>query len=181
MNKKDLEIELKNNHSVDDIMNLGFETCDGQISYQDLLGLCFHKDKQIAFRAAWVLEYAEGFSPEDFLPYAKDFIRVYPDVNNDSVQRHFTKIIMRLSSNEYIDFYGLKPDDFENVLAITFEWLLNPKTPVAVQANAMEILFQLSPNFDWVKEELVAILEQKLLSGSAALVSRSKKILKMMK
>lgn len=88
---------------------------------------------------------------------------------------------MRLTKKDLMHFYRLKPDDFDSILEATFDWLINPKTPLAVQCNAMDIVYRLSPYHDWIKEELKVVLEQKLLVKSAALNSRTKRVLKKLK
>jgi hypothetical protein len=181
MNKLALENYLSKHHSLKATTHLASQIVDENIPLKDVIDLCFHKNIQIGFRAAWCLEFVEVLSPKIFLPFVNIFIRVYPDVKNESVQRHFSKIMMRLTSKIFMSFYRLKPEDFENVLEISFEWLLNPKTPIAVQSNVMQIIFQLSDYQDWIKDELKIILEQKLLSNSAGLISKSKHLLKKMK
>ena len=59
-----------------------------------------------------------------------------------------------------------------------FEWLINPHTPVAVRVNCMDVLYYMSPQFPWIKEELLAQIEFYLKDGSAALQSRGKGLLK---
>jgi hypothetical protein len=181
MNKLELENYLSKNHSLKATTHLANKIVDEKLNLKYLMDLCFHKSNQIEFRAAWALEFVEVLSPKMFLPFVKSFIKVYPGVKNDSVQRHFSKIMMRLTSKIFMSFYRLKPEDFENVLEVSFEWLLNPKTPIAVQSNVMQIIFQLSDYQDWIKDELKIILEQKLLSNSAGLISKSKHLLKKMK
>ncbi|HZG70744.1 MAG TPA: hypothetical protein VEY51_04330 [Chondromyces sp.] len=68
--------------------------------------------------------------------------------------------------------------DFEAVGEITFEWLINPETPVAVQANCLDILYNLSSHYDWIRDELVLQTEFLLKKASAAMQSRGKKVLR---
>ena len=42
-------------------------------SISDLLHLSFYPTTEIAFRAAWILEYVQQNHPERFFPFIKDF------------------------------------------------------------------------------------------------------------
>lgn len=181
MNKNQLITLLSQNCGINDILNLASETLDGKYAVANVLDLCFNPNAQIAFRAAWLLENIEKLSAQHFLTICSDFMQRYTKQNNLSGQRHFTLIMMRLTKADGMRFYKLKPEDFDEVLAATFLWILNPKTPVAVQCNAIDVIFQLAKYHEWVLDELKVILEKNLVSNSAALISRSKRILKRMK
>ncbi|MEO5911238.1 MAG: hypothetical protein ABIP95_10145 [Pelobium sp.] len=181
MDKKSLKDYLAHHHSKDTTLQLAILTANGEIEFSDILNLCIDPDKQIAFRAAWLLEIAEVMVMDDFKPMVADFLKIYPLVKNESVQRHFTKIMMRLTRSEIQEAYAIQSADLENCLNITFDWLLDIQTPLAVQCNCMDIIYRLSYGRHWILEDLKMILEKKLLSGSPALISRSTRILKKMK
>lgn len=181
MDKKSLKEYLVHHHSKDGTLQLAILTTNGEIEFKDILNLCLEPDKQIAFRAAWLLELVEMMAMDDFKPLIGDFLKIYPLVKNESVQRHFTKIMMRLTRLEIKEFYTIKSADLERCFGITFNWLLDHQTPLAVQCNCMDIIYQLSNDKHWIMEDLKIILEKKLLSGSPALISRSTRILKKMK
>ena len=180
--KKEILIDfLGQNYSKQQTQHLAEQCLAAEIALQDVLDLCFHDKDKIVFRAAWLLEHVEVSSPERFKSVLINFIKCYPNQINWSAQRHFTKIMMRLTRKDLMNFYRLKPDDFDLIIEATFDWLINSKTPLAVQCNAMNIIYQLSPYHEWVKEELKIVLEQKLLVESAALTSRAKRVLKKLK
>jgi hypothetical protein len=88
---------------------------------------------------------------------------------------------MRISEKKWMVYYQLTYSDLENCLNTSFEWLINPKTQVAVKCNCIDIIYHLLEYEDWMLEELKLILEKNLLSNSPALLSRTKKILKKIK
>ncbi len=143
-----------------------------------LIDMSFHHDPQIAFRAAWILECAFDFSKDCFVVCWPDFFSAYLKQNNNSCRRHYTKIMMGLSERRsgYLDQY-----DLSNLVEVTFEWLIDPETPVAVQVNCLDILFNLSNRYDWIADELKAQIVFLLKDGTAAMQSRGKKLLKKMK
>jgi hypothetical protein len=145
-------------------------------SIDQLLELTFYPKKEIAFRSAWILETVYFKNPVGFVHYLNAFNDAYCLQTNLSCQRHFTKIMMDITSfkNEAYRLFNL---NFEPVTDTTFEWLIDPKTPVAVQANCLDILYNLSRHYDWIKEELISQTEFLLRDGSAALQSRGKRVL----
>ncbi len=146
--------------------------------------VCYdEKNDSIAFRAAWMLEYIAARYPERFIPVFGDFMIRLPNQRNPSCQRHFTKILMDITHPEapkpYKDAYSMI--DREQVVETVFGWLVDPQTPVAVQANCLDILFNMSSEFGWIAEELEHQVEFLLRNGSAAMQSRGKKILARLK
>ncbi len=99
---------------------------------------------------------------------------------NRSCQRHFTKIMANVTATKNKVSYSLivKTDAFEHVVETTFAWLIDEKTPVAVQANCLDILYNLSEQYGWIKDELASQTEFLLRNGSAAMQSRGKRILR---
>lgn len=142
--------------------------------------LCYDQpDASIAFRAAWVLEYIAAHYPQRFMPVFTDFLSRLPAQGNPSCQRHFTKILMMITHpkapDRYRDTYLCA--DREHVVETVFGWLIDPQTPVAVQVNCMDILFNMIREFAWITDELKQQTEFFLRDGSAAMQSRGRKIL----
>jgi hypothetical protein len=152
------------------------------LSVAHLVELSFYPQKEIAFRASWVLEHLELNAVDKFLPHLENFIQRYLEQENKSCQRHFTKIMMRITDKKAPDLYKLKLKDydFEAAVNTTFEWLIHPKTPIAVRVNCMEILFNLHLKFDWIRDELEQQIVFSLRGGGPAVQSRGKKLLALM-
>ena len=60
----------------------------------NLIDLSFDPEKEIAFRASWVLEQFLYYRLDDLLQSLPEFIAGYHLQKNQSCQRHFTKIMM---------------------------------------------------------------------------------------
>jgi hypothetical protein len=145
------------------------------LSVADLINLTLMANHELAFRAAWVLELVAIGEVERFKEHIPQFSEAYIRQKNKSCQRHFTKIFMYLADGKR-DL----PDNInlDQLIEITFEWLIDPKTPVAVQCNCMDILFNFKHRSDWLEEELAHQVRFLLKDGSAALQSRGKKLLR---
>ncbi|WP_257670274.1 hypothetical protein [Parapedobacter tibetensis] len=165
---------------VPDLATLGEDTIPVVLLHE----VCFYeKNESIAFRAAWVLEYIAIQYPESFMPAFHNFIDHLHDQRNSSCQRHFTKILMQITHpRTSMPFQGVyKGIDRARLVEIVFEWLIDPDTPVAVQVNCMDILFNMSKEFSWIRDELKNQVEFFMRDGSAAMQSRGKKILDKLK
>ncbi len=142
--------------------------------------VCFHTaNESIAFYAAYVLEHIAFRYPERFIPVFNTFISRLPEQKNLSCQRHFTKILMAITHPKAPEIYqeAYSRVDRERLVETVFGWLIDPRTPVAVQANCMDILLYMSREFGWIREELKHQIEFLMRDGSAALQSRGKKVL----
>ncbi|MGK6352410.1 hypothetical protein [Parapedobacter sp. DT-150] len=140
-------------------------------------------DDSLAFRAAWVLEYVVAHHPDQFLPIFDDFITRLPEQENPSCQRHFTKILMYITDPKTAGAYrdAWEKVDRPCVVETVFGWLIDAETPVAVQVNCMDILFNMSREFDWITEELEQQIRFLMRGGSAAVQSRGRKLLNKLK
>ncbi|HEY1024872.1 MAG TPA: hypothetical protein VGE26_06885 [Sphingobacteriaceae bacterium] len=145
-------------------------------SVSDLLELTFYTKREIAFRAAWVLEHLASLETDRFTEHVPDFLERYLKQGNQSCRRHYTKILMLLLKRR--NSVALNNT---GVIDATFEWLIDPQTPVAVKVNCLDILFMLQNQYDWIADELTAQIEFFLKDGSPAMQTRGKKILRQFK
>src|ERR1700753_2425018 len=83
-----------------------------QFALRDLIDITFHPDKNIAFRAAWILENLFLKKPGSYLDDMDYLLGRIKDVKNESCKRHYAKIVMHIT---------------------------NPKAPVAIRGKLQEI------------------------------------------
>ena len=60
-----------------------------------------------------------------------------------------------------------------------FDWIILPSA-VATRVNAINILYFLIDQEEWIKEQLIALIEQNLLLQEPSFLSRGRKILKLL-
>ena len=151
-------------------------------SAKDLIEFSLNPLNEFAFRSSWILEQVFYLRKDSFILYIENFIAAYFQQENHSCQRHFTKIMMTLTQTQSNNFQFDCIDKSQNqIIETTFDWLINPKTPVAVKANCMDILMHLSRNHVWIADELCSQVQFLLKDGSAAIQSRGKRILDKLK
>jgi len=177
MEKLELIDFLEKHHTKEDMRYLTNLVREGVINVNDVFELSFDEKKKVGFRASWFLENVVAECPGRFKTVAKDFLDSYHLQQNLSARRCFSKIALYMLGGIWFSINNLKHEDFKNCIETSFDWLLENNTPLAVQCNCIDIIYELSDHEDWILEELMPILERNLLTTSPALLSRTKAIL----
>jgi len=125
--------------------------------------------RKIEFRAAYVVEFIYFSNIQLFEQYFKQFFTLFPFVTNESAKRHFAKIMADILINGK---YVATQSEYEAIASSCIDWLINKQVRVAVQIWAIECLFLLQHNVDWVKEILDDVLDNLSVSPSPAMVVR---------
>ncbi len=102
---------------------------------------------QVQFRSAYILEYIYFNYRDKFTPFRDRFISDYPQCQNQSAKRHFTKMMANI-----LKTYTPPQSDIELIADATAQWIADPKVKVAVKVWAMSILKTLKPKVDWISE-----------------------------
>lgn len=150
-----------------------------QFSIKDLIDITFYPDRNIAFRAAWILENLFLQKPESYLEDLDYLISKVGNVDNPSCKRHYAKILMHITApkapaNIKLKLSGL---DLGPLVEQLFDWLIDPKVLIAVKVFAAEALFNVRDRYPWIAEELANQIRFLMRNGTAAIQSRGKKIL----
>lgn len=150
------------------------------LDIHDLLEVSFHKKKEVAFRAAWMLEYLMTHKPELFSLHLQELLRLLPKQKNHSAMRHYTKIIALLTAKKADPVYKelAKAIDFEPVIEVLFTWLIDTEMLVATKVHCMQALANLVPRYDWIKDDLVQTIDYLTDKESIAFFARAKMVKK---
>ncbi len=138
---------------------------------------CEKKDRTI--KAAWVLELVCLYEIRLLLPHLENFTSKLRTLEHESAIRPVSKVcslICLLCEKEPEDFSGLEPRWKEDVLEASFDWLTRDHK-IAPQVFAMESLFLLGKESDWIHEELYSILDRDYSNKSTGYQSRARKIM----
>jgi hypothetical protein len=149
----------------------------------EIIDLTFHPDAQIGFRAAWLLDTTMLAFPELYIDNLEYFTNRMGDVTNASCKRHYARIMMHLTSPKAPDAIKAKLalTDLYVVVEKCFDWIIDPKVKVAVKVFAADTLYHLSSRYDWIEDELASQIEFLMRDGGAAIQSRGKKLLALIK
>jgi hypothetical protein len=146
---------------------------------RDLINITFHPDKNIAFRAAWILENMFLKQPETYLSEIPYLLSRIKEVDNPSCKRHYAKIVMHITNPKTPAPIKdeLASADLEPVIEQLFDWMIDPKVLIAVKVFASEALFNMRERYPWIKEELAEQIRFLMRDGTAAIQSRGRKLL----
>jgi hypothetical protein len=154
-----------------------------ELNVDDLIEISFHRKKEIAFRAAWMLEYIVKHKPLQFYPHVAAFILALHKQENPSAMRHFTKIMALMTDRKSNLLYtaALYTLDMNPVIELFFTRLVDPNTLVASKVHCMQTLANLAPQHDWIREELEETIDYLTEIESIAFFARAKMVKKQMK
>lgn len=156
---------------------------NNHVDVKDLLDITFHKKKEIAFRAAWMLEYIMVHKPNAFIPQIPAFLELLPRQKNHSAMRHYTKVVSLMTDKKASPLYQQAIADiaFEPIIEQLFIWLVEPEILVATKVHCMQSLANLASKYLWIKEELIETIHHLMELESIAFFARAKMVLKGLK
>jgi hypothetical protein len=156
---------------------------NNDLDVNDLLDISFHKKKEIAFRAAWMLEYFMTHKPAHFSKHLEQLLALLPKQKNPSAMRHYVKIVALVTDKKAHQIYAdqVKQTDFEPVIEVLFAWLVDPGMLVATKVHCMQSLANLTPRYNWIKEELLETVDYLMGIESIAFFARAKMVKKQLK
>nr|WP_321233078.1 adenylosuccinate lyase [uncultured Psychroserpens sp.] len=151
----------------------------------ELLNILFMVDDKISCRAAWVFEFMCGENLEASIPYLDEFTESMHKVHLDSAVRPVAKVCEYLVQAYYSKMdnkikSALLPKYKERIVEACFDWMINDEK-IAPKAYAMNTLFLLGSDYDWIHPELIIILERDYQMQSSGFKARARHILKKIK
>ncbi|WP_316747203.1 hypothetical protein [Pedobacter gandavensis] len=149
---------------------------------KDVIDLTFHSRKELAFRAAWLLENI-FFSYYCLGDYLEDFLGRFPAQKHPGPMRHYAKILAFATSKQAKGLHPgqLEKIDFEPLIGLMFDWLIEEKVLVATKVQAMQALANLAPRYPWIKDELMETITHLEDMESVAFFGRAKQVKKQLK
>lgn len=173
------------NHSRERRLHYATLVIDNPDLIPKLLDILFMFDDKISARAAWVFEFMCGENLEAALPFLDVFTENVHKVHIDSAVRPVAKVCEYLvkayySKEDNAIKTALQPKHQEKIIEACFDWMINDEK-IAPKAYAMNSLFLLGQDYDWIHPELVLILERDYQMQSSGFKARARHILKKLK
>jgi len=183
MDQTELIKQISNNIGKVKVLGLSKILHERKFDLRDLIEVTFHQNKDIAFRATWLLENVFLDNPEIYLPELEFLLSGISKVKHPGPQRHYAKIVMHITepSAPQIIKNKVQQLDMEPVVEQLFEWMIEPKVKIAVKAFAAEALFNMKDRYPCIKDELAQQLQFLMRDGTAAIQSKGKKLLQLFK
>ena len=150
---------------------------------RDLLEISFHKKKEIAFRAAWMLEYMATHERLWFYELTLEFLKLFPKQKNPSAMRHYAKIVSILTDRKSSLLYKevLSRAKLDPLIETLFTWLIDEQVLVATKVHCMQALANLVSERAWIKDELLDTIDHLVGVESIAFFARAKMVKKTLK
>ena len=165
------------------VVELADIVAESDFSMKELIHLSLHKDDQIGFRAAWILEQIYTNHNDRFIPFATYFLDRFSAQNNLSARRHYAKILAFITSRKapFQLKQLIKAYDTDLIVETVFSWVIDEKVPVAVKSQCLNVLGNLYPKHDWIKDELLETMDFLVDKESIAFYAKVKLIKKQLK
>jgi hypothetical protein len=141
--------------------------------FSELVNVFLQGPYRVTQRIAWPLSYCVEENTTLIHPHLSKILKFAqrPDAH-DSVKRNVVRLL------QFIDI----PQKHQGSVAdICFKFFTDTKEPIAVRVFSMTVLANLAKKIPELKNELIPIIEDQLPYGSAAFVSRGRKVLKQLK
>ncbi len=179
LSREDLLKQLSDTIGKRKVLELSRILREENFALHDLIDLTFYIDKDVAFRASWILENMFLENPASYNEDVGYLVSRFGDVTYPSCRRHYAKIMMHVTAQKAPETIRLKLEqmDLEPVVERCFDWLIDPKVLVAVKVFASEALFNLRHRYPWIREELAEQIKFLMRDGTAAIQSRGRKLL----
>lgn len=149
---------------------------DQSICAAEFLHVIYSVDKKQKI----VLYHALDMLVERHINYLDSALHLYLEnalkETHESTKRCVSRTIFhQLKNNKNI----YNNDQKKRIVQTMFDWLIAPSA-VATRVNAINILYFLIDEEEWIKEDLIAVIEQNMLLQEASFLSRGRKILKLL-
>ena len=164
-----LEESIKNLSSKHEAELISKYILNNKILFNELFNLMLRKENSIAFRAAWIFDFACEFEPQKGVEYLEKIVNTLSVNLAQGSIRSMLRILTRLEIPESLS---------GKLIEFCYTVLLNSDYPVAVKVHSTQIIFNISENIPELKAELAAVIEDQIPRNSIGFSSRGKKLLK---
>ncbi len=167
--KELLRSELSKRHAVEIAKMSG----ENPLIYDELWAIAISDELPINWRAAWVIKGIWENTPDVVTPLLGRMRQALPSITQHGVRREFLRILTEYPPPEDEEELGI-------LLKCCFDWLASPLETVAVRVHSMEILLQISRRIPEIIPELKTTIEVAMQEGSAGMLSRGQRTLKVL-
>lgn len=136
--------------------------------FRDLIQLTLGGNTKIALRASWVVTHAYDSYPELVSPFVHELIGALPGFAHTGIRRNILRIFLSGPIPEKLQ--GKLYDDCT-------KWVISKKEPIAVKANAMEILVRFALEEPDLKNEVIPLIYDTMSHGSIGIKAKGKNVL----
>jgi hypothetical protein len=168
--KMNIREEILLEHSKKQALKIADYACTSPAHFKELMNCFLENNYRVAQRAAYSVSWAALRHPKMIDPYLGTLVKQLKRTDvHEAIPRNCLRILE--SVNIPSTYHG-------EVMDACFEFAQDPKTPIAIKAASLTILYNLSKVYPEIRSELKLIIETQWENETAAFRSRGKKILK---
>lgn len=146
---------------------------DSNISAEKILDYIENSDERTQVLFCCVLDHIIDEYTDYLNNCLSHFIELQKKFTNETCKRTSSRIFYHILKKNPSQFTKNQKDTLVNT---HFDWLIS-NSFVATRVNCLSVLFELRNEADWIKSELIGIIEQQVLLQEPSFVSRAKKII----
>lgn len=159
-------------HSLKNTKLISNYICNNTSELKQLLQIFESNNQRLIQRAAWPLLHIANTKICLFLPYIPYLITLLKKPFHSAVKRNVLRVLASLPIKE--QYLG-------KLVNLSFGFLFDPKEPVAIKVYAMQILYNATLKHPDLKQEVILAIQHNLTNGSAGILSRGHKLIKLLK
>lgn len=166
----DLKTEIVQRFDKIKAKKLARNLTDDPALFSELITYVISDEIELSKYSSWLINHAMDIDKSVVLPHLKTLIH-----NLEKKGLHDWTIRSTVKALAEVDI----PEPLQGIaLQNCFDYLLDPKTAVAIQVHAMQTIFNISKNEPDLLRELAEVIEDGLPHGTAGYKSRGNKLLK---
>lgn len=173
MNSSEILSNLNINLSINSRKIAKNTILDLNIPAHDILNFIKTSDERNQVLFICVLDYIIEEFPVYLNKSLNDFISLQENFKNETCKRSTSRMIYNLLKYD-AEIFSKKQK--EQLIDIHFDWLIS-NSLVATRVNCLSVLFELRNESEWIKTELIGVIDQQIILQEPSFVSRAKKIL----
>lgn len=137
--------------------------------FETLLRIFLSNEEPVSRRAAWVVDIVTENQPH-LLPLIVDqIVTNLPSFRHDAMKRHSVRMLNRARLSDV---------QIGPLINLCFEFLTSPAEAIAVKAQSMDLLYQISQREPELKKELADSIEWRISEESPGFRNKGMKLLK---
>ncbi len=166
----DIRATILQEHSKKQALLIADYIGNNQERFDHLMHLFFTDEYRVVQRAAYAVSHCTDQHIELVYPHLPAMVEYLKDRSvHIAIRRNIVRILAQLEIPEKV---------MGDVATLCFDFLIDPKEAVAVKIYSMEVLYHLTLKEPDLKNELILVIEENMVYGSAGVRSRGRKVLK---
>ncbi len=166
----DIRAAILQEHSKKQALLIANYISSNQERFDQLMHLFLTDEYRVVQRAAYAVSHCADRHIEMVYPHLPAMVEYLKDRSTHiATRRNIVRILSQIDVPEPL---------MGNVATLCFDFLIDPKEAVAVKIYSMEVLYQLTLKEPDLQNELILVIEENMIHGSAGIRSRGRKVLK---